>query len=182
MSALPSSPWSVRPRPEEHNAFYQGYLNAVPDGDLMPFLADQLYCVQRIIGQVTAEKADYRYEEGKWTVRQVFGHMVDTEWIFGGRLLWISRGDPTPLPGMDQTVFVRGGHFEDRGLDSMLAEFSGLRTAVMTLMDSLRPEAIERMGTASGWPISARALGWILAGHCEHHLNVLKERYGIETA
>ncbi|MDE2995801.1 MAG: DinB family protein [Bacteroidota bacterium] len=172
--------WTVRPATGEYNAFYQGYVNAVPDGDLLELLASQIHTVQQVLGHLTVEQSDHRYAPEKWSIRQVFGHMVDTEWVFGYRLLRFSRGDETPLPGMDQNVFVEGGRFETRGLDSMLAEFSGLRTATLALMDSLQPDMLDRKGEASGFPITVRALGWIIAGHCQHHLNILRDRYGIE--
>lgn len=174
-------PWSRRPGPDEYNTFYKGYVDSVPDGDLMPFLAAQCRQVQHLISGVPAEKEHFRYAEGKWSVRQVFGHMVDTEWIFGYRLLRIARGDTTPLPGMDQDVFVNGANFEERGLGSMLSEFSGLRTATMALTDSLPADVLDRKGEASGFPVTVRALGWIIAGHCQHHLNILSDRYGLSA-
>jgi len=175
-----SQPWAVRPAPAEYNAFYQGYVSSVPDGDLLPFLTDQLHRLQRLMAHAGSEMADFQYAPGKWTVREVLGHMVDTEWVFGSRLLRMARGDKAQLPGMDQDTFMAHSHVGDRSISSLMAEFSGLRTAAMILMDSLRPDVLSWTGTASGFPISVRAQGWILAGHCQHHLNILQERYELQ--
>jgi len=174
-----SSPWTERPEETEYNPFYAGYVGSVPDGDLIPFMADQLHRVQQIMGGLEDELADYRYAEGKWSVRELMGHMLDTEWVFGSRLLRIARGDPAALPGMDQNDFMAKSFVEDRSMASLVAEFSGLRTASMTLMDSLRAEVLDWKGNASGFDITVRAQGWILVGHCEHHLTILNERYDI---
>lgn len=177
MHDLITPPWSERPDPGEYNPFYSGYVSSVPDGDLLPFMADQLHRFQRLIQAAGQDRADYRYKEGKWTVREVLGHVVDTEWVFGSRLLRIARADRAALPGMDQDAFMANSHVGDRSLSSLMAEFSGLRTAGMILMDSLRADVLENRGNASGFDITVRAQGWILAGHCEHHLSILQQRY-----
>ena len=179
MSDLISSPWSVRPTDDEYNAFFHGYVSSVPDGDLIPFMASQLHRVKEVMGGLDISQVDHSYEAGKWTVRELMGHMLDTEWIFGSRLLRIARGDKAALPGMDQNDFMDHAFVHDRSMASLVAEFSGLRTATMTLMDSLRAEVLEWKGSASGFDITVRAQGWILVGHCEHHMTNLKDRYGI---
>lgn len=177
VSDTATSAWAVRPDPAEYNAFYSGYVAAVPDGELIPFLTHQLHRLQHLVATAGEQVADVTYADDKWTVRQVLGHIVDTEWIFGSRLLRIARGDPAALPGMDQETYMAHANVEDRSLASLMAELSGLRTAVTILMDSLRPEVLASKGSASGYSITVRAQGWILAGHCEHHLAILKERY-----
>lgn len=179
MTDLISSPWSVRPAEDEYNPFYAGYVGSVPDGDLMPFMAGQLHRVQQVMRGLSADQVDYRYADDKWTVRELMGHMLDTEWVFGSRLLRIARGDKAALPGMDQNDFMANSFVADRSMTSLIAEFSGLRTATMTLMDSLRAEVLHWKGNASGFDITVRAQGWILVGHCEHHMTILKDRYGI---
>ena len=177
MSDTATAAWAVRPDPAEYNDFYSRYVAAVPDGALIPFLTNQLHRLQHLVGHAGERVADVTYADGKWTVRQVLGHIVDTEWIFGSRLLRIARGDPAALPGMDQETYMAHSNVEDRSLASLMAELSGLRTAITILMDSLRPEVLTWKGSASGFSITVRAQGWILAGHCEHHLAILKERY-----
>ena len=182
MSDLIYSPWSVRPNDSEYNRFYAGYVDCVPDGDLIPFMAAQLHRIQDVLGGLDVSQGDRSYESGKWTVRELMGHVLDTEWVFGSRLLRIARGDKAALPGMDQNDFMANSFVADRSMTSLIAEFSGLRAATMTLMDSLRAEVLDWKGNASGFDITVRAQGWVLAGHCEHHMTILKDRYGISDS
>jgi len=168
---------SVRPSPDEYNEFYSGYVNSVPDGDLTAFLSEQqrdLISLRRSLDDTAVER---RYAPDKWSVRQVLGHLVDTEWIFAYRMMRIARGDATPLPGMDQDEFMEGANFSERLFESMIEEFEGLRTATIRLSGSFSDEILNRRGTASGFEVSVRALRWIIAGHCQHHMKVLNERY-----
>jgi len=174
MSDLITSPWTARPDTGEYDGYY-----TVPDGDLLPFMARQLHRLQAMMRSLDENGADHAYADGKWTVRELLGHIVDTEWVFASRLLRIARGDTAALPGMDQDDFMAHSNVGDRSISSLVAEFSGLRTAGMTLMDSLRPEVLDNRGNASGCDITVRAQGWILAGHCEHHLIILRDRYGL---
>lgn len=170
---------SVRPTPDEYNEFYAGYINAVPAGDISQILLAQKEQVLSWIDQATDDGADYRYEPGKWSAKEVIGHMIDTEWIFSYRALRFARGDQSPLPGMDQNVFMAGANFADRSLHDLRAEFSGLRAASFQLVSSFSEEILNRTGVASGFTFSVRAMSWIIAGHCQHHLNILKERYNL---
>ena len=179
MSASDQSSWSIRPDPAEYNVFYGRYVDSVPDGDLVVFLSHQLRRLQQVMAGEGERVAELSYAENKWTVRQVMGHILDTEWVFGSRLLRMARGDGAPLPGMDHEVFMAHSYVEDRSLAGVMAELSGLRTAVTILMDSLRPDVLTWQGTASGFPVTVRAQGWILAGHCEHHMSILKKRYDL---
>lgn len=165
------------PKADEYNPFYEGYVKSVPQGDLLEILATQKHAVFKMMSGLHRTQENYRYEAGKWTLREVFGHMIDTEWIFSYRLLRIARGDSTPLPGMDQDQFMEGANFSDRSMGDLLVEFGGLRTASSALIGSLSEEAFDRRGTASGFPVTARALAWIIAGHCQHHLTIIRERY-----
>lgn len=174
--------FTQRPDESEFNPFYAGYLASVPDGDVLTFLGHQHDELVGVMRRLTAEQQDHRYVEGKWSVKEVLGHMVDTEWIFASRMLWISRGDTTALPGMDQDEFMAGADFANRDLNGLSAEFDGLRRATLSLAGSFSAEVLDRTGTASGFLISVRALLWIIAGHCQHHLNILHERYGIDHA
>jgi len=168
---------SNRPSPSEYNPFYAGYVNSVPDGDVVETLINQQKAVLEWVEKTSAADADYRYAPDKWSAKEVLGHMVDTEWIFTYRALRFARGDQSALPGMDQDQFMAGANFADRSLEDISAEFSGLRTASIRLLTSFSEELLSRTGTASDSPISVRALCWIIAGHCQHHLKILKERY-----
>jgi len=170
---------SVRPDPSEYNPFYAGYVNAVPDGDIAQTLVAQKEDVLIWMDAATTQQADFRYAPGKWSAKEVVGHIIDTEWIFTYRALRFARGDQSPLPGMDQDMFMAGANFSDRSLADMRAEFSGLRTASSQLISSFPEEIFNRTGVASGFSFSVRAMCWIIAGHCQHHLHILNERYNL---
>ncbi len=166
-----------RPESDEYNEFYDGYVQTVPLGDVVAFLNSQCEVLLTLLRELKKEQIDYKYQEGKWTPREVFGHLIDTERIFSYRMMCIARGDKTPLPGMDQNVYTAAADFSSRSWRSLLDEFAGLRTANLALASSFTEEIFNMTGNASGFDISVRALIWILAGHCEHHINVLNDRY-----
>lgn len=168
---------SVRPANDEFNPFYAGYVGTVPDGDVAARLQSELDAGLVFYRGVPEAKRAYRYGEDKWTIRQVLGHVVDTERIFSYRVLCIARGDQTPLPGMDQNEYMDGADFEGRSWDSLMTEYEHLRRANIALVASLGGAEFDRRGTASGFGISVRALVWILAGHEMHHRKVIAERY-----
>ena len=168
---------SVRPAPSEYNSFYDGYVQSVPDGDFVQTLQAQRLELANWISTLSEQDAAYKYAPGKWSIKEVFGHIIDTEWIFTYRALRFARGDRGPLPGMDQDQFMAGANFAERSLSDMLIEFEGLRSASIQLLSSFSVEILDRSGTASDNLVTVRALCWIIAGHCEHHLKILKERY-----
>ena len=124
-----------------------------------------------------AGKHNFRYAEGKWTVKEVIQHIIDTERVFAYRALCFSRGDQTPLPGFDQDVFVDNSYAQERDYYELLNEMATLRQSTSQLFHWMNPKALFNMGTASGNPISVRAIGYLCTGHQMHHLQVLKERY-----
>ena len=173
----PSDFRSKRPEAVEYNEFYDGYVQTVPPGDVDAFLNSQREVLLTLLRELKEEQIDFKYQEGKWTLREVFGHLIDTERIFSYRMMCIARGDKTPLPGMDQNVYTAAANFSSRTWRSVLDEFGGLRTSNLALASSFTEENLNMTGNASGFDISVRALIWILAGHCEHHINVLNDRY-----
>ena len=166
-----------RPGADEFNEFYAGYIGSVPDGDVVDRLETELDTGLAFYRGVPEDRHDHRYAEGKWTVREVLGHVVDTERIFSYRLMCMARGDQTPLPGMDQNQYMDGADFAVRSWASLMAEYEHLRRANVALVSSLGAEDFDRRGTASGFAVSVRALVWILAGHEIHHRQVIVERY-----
>ncbi|MBT4602160.1 MAG: DinB family protein [Bacteroidetes Order II. Incertae sedis bacterium] len=168
---------SVRPEPEEFNPFYSGYVSSVPDGDIVDFLSDQQSRMTQLLKGHSDERADFRYAEGKWSLKEVVGHMVDTEWVFSYRLLRFVRGDETALPGMDQDVFMDEKPFVNRSLSDLSLDFETVRSASLRLIGSLDQAGFGKAGIASDVRFSVRSLVWIIAGHCEHHMNVINERY-----
>jgi len=168
-----------RPNPDEYPASYQGYIDRVPDGDLLALLEAQMKEKLALLGTLDPERARFRYAEGKWSVIEVVGHITDGERIFTYRALRFARGDATPLPGFEENDYVPAGRFDLRTLPDVLDEATAVRAASVALLRGLPAESLERRGIANESTISVRALAWVIAGHERHHLSVLRERYGI---
>ena len=171
------SPASERPAADEYAPFYETYVSLVPEGDVVGTLAQQLEETLALLRNVPASREDFSYEPGKWSVKEVVGHMTDAERIFSYRVLCIARGDKQNLPGMDQDDYMSSATFSQRRLADLAAEFEYVRRATLSLLRHLSAEAWLRRGTANDNEISVRALAHILAGHEAHHVKVLRERY-----
>ncbi|HEX4956345.1 MAG TPA: DinB family protein [Thermoanaerobaculia bacterium] len=170
-----------RPREDEYADFYAPYLALVPGDDAMVELARQIDDLRSLADATPAERGGYRYAEGKWSVREVLGHLIDAERIFSYRALRFSRGDTTPLPGFDENLYVAASDYDRATLSQLAEELVALRRSNLALLDRLSPEACQRVGTANGRTVSVRALAFIMAGHVRHHLGVLAERYGVKA-
>ena len=170
----------ARPNPDEYNPYYSKYISLVPTDDLSidKQLAVQHHETIDILRKAKA-KGDHAYEPGKWTVKEVIGHISDSERVFAYRALRIARGDTTPLPGFDQDTFMQGSNFRSRTMDDLLDELWSVRAATLSLAKSLPDAVMSNRGTASDSPVTVRALLYIIAGHERHHLAVLRERYGV---
>jgi hypothetical protein len=168
-----------RPAATEHSPYYASYIARVVEADVLDVLARQPEEMQKALGGLSRERATYRYAPDKWSVAEVVGHMADAERIFAYRALCIARGDRTPLPGYDEDLYVPESHCDQRGLPRVLEDFNAVRRATLTLLEGLQPGDFARTGTANGTPISARAITYILGGHVRHHMNTLRERYGV---
>ncbi len=166
-----------RPAPGDYVEYYETYVSKVTTPDVVGFLHEQRDEALALFAEIPDEKADYRYAEGKWSTKQVLGHVVDAEWAFTGRALWFARNAGSSMPGMDPDDFVRGGNFEARELAGLAAEFGHVRAGNLILFESFDDEILERRGEASGCAFSVRAQLFIIAGHVQHHLGVLRERY-----
>jgi hypothetical protein len=169
----------TRPQPSEHSPYFSRYIDLVPDGDLLSLLEDQHRVTQGMLTPLPPEKAKYRYADDKWSVTEVVGHMADTERIFAYRALRFARGDSAPLAGYDENAYTPAGHFDDRSLGDVLAEFTAVRGATLALLRGLPPDTFARTGQADGKAVSVRALAYIIAGHERHHLNLFRSRYGL---
>lgn len=169
--------YTERPVPEEYDPYFGRYVERVPAGDLISILEEQFETTSALLQRVPAEHADYAYAPGKWAIKDVVGHLSDTERIMSFRALWIARDDGVQLPGFDQDRFVAGAGFGRRTLGALLAEFRAVRAATLTLLEGFGPEAWTRRGIVDGREISVRALTCIIAGHELHHRAVLEERY-----
>jgi uncharacterized damage-inducible protein DinB len=172
-----SAPAPARPGQDEYAPYYEKYVSLVPAGDVVETLERQAADTLALLRGVSEEKASSRYEEGKWSVKEVLGHITDGERIFAYRALRFARNDQTPLSGFEQDDYVRAADFDARTFASLVAEFESVRAATLTLLRSLDPEAWTRRGTASDNPVSVRALAHIIAGHELHHVGILRDRY-----
>ncbi|MGA9353945.1 MAG: DinB family protein [Terriglobales bacterium] len=166
-----------RPDPSEYDPYYERYISLVQTDDMAATLQKQAEETRDLLGKVSVESADFRYAPGKWSVKEVLGHVNDTERIMSYRVLRIARGDETPIEGFEQDDYVAGANFGLRAMDDLLHEFSTIRNATIQLIRQLDPEAAERRGTANQKPISARAVVYVIAGHELHHRRILREKY-----
>ena len=166
-----------RPDASEYAPFYAGYVAKVPDGDLLTTLEAQVGEVFQVLNPITEAKGGFAYGDGKWTVKEVLGHVVDAERVFSYRVMRIARGDQTPLPGFDEKAWVPRSGANDRTVADLLGEFRAVRAATLALLRHLPAESTTRKGVASEREVSVRALAWIIAGHANHHLGILRERY-----
>jgi hypothetical protein len=171
-----------RPAPSEYASSYAGYIAALPDGDILRILEQQIAELRQLAAGTPADRETFRYDDGKWSVREVVGHMIDGERVFSYRTLRFSRGDQTPVPGFEENQYVAASTFDRRPLSSLVDELALLRQANLALLRGLAPEDWTRTGTANGHAISVRALAFIMAGHVRHHLSILRDRYGVPAA
>jgi hypothetical protein len=167
-----------RPNESEYPPFYQGYVARVPETDILQALREQPNVLKRVADAVGARER-FRYSPGKWSVRELFGHLVDAERFFGHRAFCISRSDPNPLPGFDENAYVARSDYDSQSVADSVHVFSLLREANVRHLESLAEDAWPLEGVANGAKVTVRALAYIMAGHARHHLAVLKERYGI---
>jgi hypothetical protein len=169
----------TRPESTEYAPDYAHYVARVPDGDLLTFCSEQMKRYRAAIGRTSEQAAAQSRREGEWTIKDVLGHLCDAERVLAYRALRFSRGDTKELSGWEQDDYVREGGANSRTLDDLLNEFEYLRKANIAMYRSMKDEATSRAGVANGNRVSVRALAYITAGHAEHHLNLLKERFGL---
>ena len=172
-----AAPVIERPGADEHAPYYSKYIDLVPEGDVMELLDRQAQEAVALLRGVPAHLHDHRYAEGKWSVKEVVGHLADAERIFSYRAFRISRGDATPLASFDENAYVPGGEFGLREYESLVEELLNVRRATLSHLRSLTPEQSRRRGVASDQEVTVRALAYIMAGHVIHHLGILRERY-----
>ena len=167
-----------RPAETEFAPFYAGYIAKVGDRGPLAFLNAQVAEFQRIRGLADA-KGDFRYAEGKWSVKELLGHMADAERVFAYRLVRIARADKTPLAGFDENAWAEVAPHGRRTLAEVVDDLIAVRRATITLVEQLDETALTNIGVANNNPVSGRAICWIIPGHAQHHLGILTERYGV---
>ena len=167
----------TRPEVGEYAPYYEKYIALTREGDVIEILERQAAETLALLRGLSEEQGAARYEPGKWSVKEVVGHIIDGERVFAYRALRFARGDRTPLPGFEQDDYVRGGNFEARTFKDLIDEFEHVRRATVALLRPLGEEEWRRTGTASDNEVSVRALAHIIAGHEAHHMRILRERY-----
>lgn len=166
-----------QPEADEYDPYYGRYVSLVDSSDIVSSLEKQARETHALLTGLTDQQANVRYAPGKWSVKEVLGHMNDTERIMSYRALRIARGDQTPIEGFEQDDYVPLGKFDGRTIADLLEEFAAIRQATIRLLSHFDAESATRRGTASNKPVSARALAYIIAGHELHHRRVLQEKY-----
>lgn len=165
------------PAADEYRDLHAGYIARVAAGDIVARLRGQLDATVDLVEEAGETRADYAYAPGKWTIRQVVGHLSDAERILCTRAVCFARGEAAPLPPFDEDAYVAAAGFDQRSLASLVDELRAVRAATVAFFDGLPAEAWTRRGIASGHPTSVRALAWVIAGHELHHRAILQERY-----
>lgn len=166
-----------RPQPNEYPAWGETYISKV-DRDIFEILNEQVTSIPALF-RANADKANYAYAEGKWTLKEMLGHIIDTERVFAFRITCFARKEQQPLPGFDEDDYVNNARFAERELEDLIEEFATLRKANLYLFKSLNEEDLNSKGIASGREINVRAILFIVGGHVIHHVGVLKERYHV---
>lgn len=169
----------ARPEADEYVPYYSKYISLIPDGDVLEMMASQNAKTIGLLSRIDDTKALYRYAPGKWSIKEVVGHLTDGERVFAYRAMWFAREDRTPLPGFEENDYVPAGRFDRRPLADLLAEFAAVRRASLALFSGFDEKAWIQRGVANESPVSVRALACIILGHEMHHEKLLRERYGL---
>lgn len=157
--------------------WYHRYIHAVRENDLKDALKNQTSLFNTFFKSVPIEKREFRYAQGKWSVKEIIQHIIDAERVFTYRALRFARKDETPLPGFDENTYAHNAKTDIRKWDDLIEEFNALRRSSEILFNSFDEDQLNATGIASGNPISVLAIGFIVAGHTNHHISVIKERY-----
>jgi uncharacterized damage-inducible protein DinB len=167
-----------KPEPEEHNPYFTKYISLVPDGNYMQMLKDNSADIVNFFSNIPVEKHNYRYAEGKWSIKDILMHITDTERVMMYRALAAARGDDIiTLQNMEEDLYAANVNVNDRGMESILSEFSALRVSTEIFFENLSEEASKFRAKTDTYPITARAIGYILIGHTMHHIKTIKEKY-----
>jgi hypothetical protein len=162
---------------EEYNSYYATYISKAEYSDVVEGLRQSQNDFVDFVKSIPAEKLTYAYAEGKWTIAEVFQHIIDTERIFAYRALRFARNDKTAIMGFEQDDYVPNSNANNLSKEDLINDFNAVRNCSISLFDSFTDEMLVRIGEASGSPMSTRAAGYIIAGHQKHHFEVIKERY-----
>lgn len=168
------------PGPEEYAPFQDEYVARVRDRDPFDLLRSQPLVLRNATAGLSDSDALDRYAEGKWSIKEVVGHLSDTERVLSYRLMRVARGDVTPLPGFDEVVYVATADFDSRPLTDLVEDFVACRASTVRLVEGLKDDVWSNTGVASNFPMTARGLLYVIPGHVAHHFRLLGERYGMQ--
>ena len=174
---IPAAPAIARPEPGEYAPYYDRYISLVPGNDILTTLESQRRQMLLLLSGRDEDEGDFRYAPGKWTAKEVLGHVCDTERIFAYRALRISRGDRTPIEGFEQDDYIRNGPFAKIPVAELIEDYIAVRRATLTLLRNLDEQAWQRRGVANKNEVSVRAIAYTTAGHELHHRRILEEKY-----
>jgi hypothetical protein len=166
-----------KPEETEYVPYYGRYISLVPNVDILPQLNEQAQATLTLLRSIPEAQGGFRYAPGKWSIRELVGHLIDTERIFAYRALRFSRNDETPLPGYEQDDYVANASFDDYSLGELAQEFESVRRSTIFLFKHLTEDAWKRRGLANDSEASVRALAYIIAGHELHHMAILRDKY-----
>lgn len=165
------------PKAGEYNSFYQPYIDQMQGQNVLERMYRQTADLNQLLGNISEEKSNTAYEQGKWTIKELVNHMNDTERVFAYRAMAIARGETQVLPGMDQDLYQANTNLGHRSFQSLLKEFETIRQSSLIFFENLTEEETLRKGVASGNSVTVRALAVMVVGHAAHHLQIIKERY-----
>lgn len=166
-----------RPEANEYNPYYATYINLLPEGDIIHILEKQMTETNLLLKDISESEGHFRYAPNKWSIKEVIGHIADTERIMAYRLLSIARGEAAPLPGYNDDMYVLRAAFDKQSMQNLLANLAIVRQSTVHLLKSLDREAWLQKGVANNSEVTVRALAYIIAGHELHHRKIIKERY-----
>lgn len=170
--------WNTQPpSANEFDAYYSKYISLVPNQNIIQLFEQTQADMQSLLNNIADKKANFRYQEGKWTIKEVIGHIMEIEHVFAYRALTISRGDKTNLPGMNQNQWMENNNYTPRSISNLLTEFNAVRNSTIQLFGNMNEEMINQFGTVSGSKISVKALAYLIIGHQLHHIHIIKEKY-----
>lgn len=167
----------AKPSPSDLSEYYKSYLHYVPEDDLLQLLKGQKTAIENFVSSVPAGKEAFRYAEGKWELKEVIGHLCDTERILSYRALRIARNDKTPMSGFDENWYTPNSNYKDRSLKNIAEELLAVRQASILLFENMSEEMFDRKGTTNNSQATVRGILFFIVAHARHHMGVIKERY-----
>ena len=169
----------MRPSASDYAPAHAGYVALVPEEDVLSAIEQQSSVTQKLLSSLDDGKAAYRYAEGKWSIKEVLGHIGDAERILGYRALAVARGEAKSLPGFDEAEYARNALFDNWKFGDLLEQYALVRRTTIVFLRNLPEDAWDRRGIANGHEVSVRGMAYVILGHERHHLQILRDRYGL---